>query len=227
MQGAQRFRQAHHALRQLGWQQFGNGAGVEQLQRLIGQLAQRCLLDAFGSRVDRGQGLLHLRGAEIALHTVLRVDHLRAVFPAFGFAIGQHPTPGGQAIFHRRAEVKEAHRQDAGAVANLAGHHPAAAKGDVAVQHFAFNGGVNAGQQLANLIELGAVFVTQGEVQEEILHGMQANFCQFAALGRANARQGIERHSIKQTALHDYFVACMVAHHVASASISPCIFTWG
>lgn len=40
-------------------------------------------------------------------------------------------------------------------------------------------------------------------MQEEILHGMQANFCQFAALGRANARQGIERHSIQQTALHD------------------------
>ena len=203
MESTQRIRQAHHPLRQLRRQKFGNGTGVQQLQRLIGQLAQRRLLNAFGGRVDRRQRLLHLRRAEIALHAVLRVDHLRAIFPAFGFAIGQHPSSGGEAVFHCRIEVKKAHRQDAGAVADLAGHHPATAEGDVAVQDFAFNGGVNARQEFTNLVKLSAVFVTQGEVQEEILHGMQANFRQFAALGCANTRQGIERHSIQQTALHN------------------------
>ena len=41
MQGVQRLRQAHQAAAQLRRQQFGDGAGIQQLQRLIGQLAQR------------------------------------------------------------------------------------------------------------------------------------------------------------------------------------------
>ncbi len=39
---------------------------------------------------------------------------------------------------------------NAGTVANLAGHHPTCAESDIAVQHFTFNGGVDAGQQFAN-----------------------------------------------------------------------------
>ena len=202
MQGSQRFGQAHHALRQLGWQQLGNGAGIQQLQRLIGELTQRRLLDAFGRRVNRGERLLQFRRAEIALHAVLGVDHLCAVLPAFGFAIGEHPAACRQAVFHRRAEVEETHGENAGAVADLAGHHPASAEGDVAVQDFAFNGGVNGGKEIANLIKLGAVFITEGEVKQEILHGVQANFGQLTALRRAHARQAVERDSIQQAALH-------------------------
>ena len=87
------------------------------------------------------------------------MDHLRPVLTALRLSVGQHATPGCQAIFHRRAEVKKAHGEDAGAIAYLAGHHPAAAESDVAVEDFAFNGGVNAGQQFADVIQMGAVFV--------------------------------------------------------------------
>ena len=37
----QRLRQAHQTAAQLRRQQLGDGAGIQQLQRLIGQLAQR------------------------------------------------------------------------------------------------------------------------------------------------------------------------------------------
>ena len=191
MQGAQRLGQAHHALRQLGRQQLGDSAGIQQLQRLIGEFTQRRLLDAFRRRVNRGERLLQLRRAEIALYAVLRVDHLCAVLPPFGLAIGQHPAARRQAVFHRRIEVEKTHGENAGAVAYLAGHHPASAEGDVAVQNFAFNGGVNGGKEIANLIKLSAVFVTQGEVKQEILHGVQANFCQLIALRRTHARQAV------------------------------------
>ncbi len=202
MQGTQRLGQTHHPLRQLGWQQLGNGAGIQQLQRLIGQLTQRRLLDAFGRRVNRGERLLHLRRAEIALNAVLRVDHLCAVFPAFGFAIGQHPAARCQAVLHCRAEVEKSHGENAGAVAYLAGHHPASAERDVAVQDFAFNGGINGGQQIANFVQLGAVFITQGKVEQEILHRVQADFSQLIALRRAHARQAVERDGIQQAAFH-------------------------
>ena len=108
--------------------------------------------------------------SSVTAHAVLRVDHLCAIFPAFGFAIGQHPAARCQAVFHRRAEVEKSHGENAGAVADLTGHHPASAEGDVAVQNFAFNGGVNGGKEIANLVKLGAVFVTQGEVKQEGLY---------------------------------------------------------
>ena len=53
VQRTQRFRQAHHPLRQLRWQEFANRAGFQELKRLVGELAQGRLLDAFGGRIDR------------------------------------------------------------------------------------------------------------------------------------------------------------------------------
>ena len=58
MQRAQGVRQAHHPLRQLRRQQFGDRAGFKQLQRLVGELTQRSLLDAFGGGIYRGQRFL-------------------------------------------------------------------------------------------------------------------------------------------------------------------------
>ena len=54
MQRTQRLRQAHHPLRQLRRQEFANRAGFQELKRLIGELAQGRLLDAFGGRIDWG-----------------------------------------------------------------------------------------------------------------------------------------------------------------------------
>ena len=186
MQRTQRFRQAHHPLRQLRRQEFANCAGLEQLERLIGELAQGRLLNAFGSRVDRRQGLLQLRGAHIALDAVFRVDHLGAVLPAFGFTVGQHPTTSREAVFHRRVKVEKAHGEDAGAVADLAGQHPPAAEGDIAVEHFAFHGGINPGKQLGYRVKMGAIFVTQRQVQQQVLNRMQADLRQFTALRSAH-----------------------------------------
>ncbi len=46
-------RQALHPLRQLWRQEFADSAGLQQLERLIGELAQGRLLNALGSRIDR------------------------------------------------------------------------------------------------------------------------------------------------------------------------------
>ena len=159
MQRTQRLRQAHHPLRQLRRQQFANRAGFQQLKRLIGEFAQRRLLNAFSGWVDRSEGFLQLRGAHIALYAIFRVDHLGAKLAAFSFAVGQHATTGRQAVFHRRVEVEKTHGQDAGAVADLTGHHPAAAEGDIAVEHFTLYGCVDARQQFADLVQVSPVFI--------------------------------------------------------------------
>ena len=142
----------------------GNGAGIEQIQRLIGKFAQRSLLNPFRGWVNWRERFLQFRGAEIALYAVFRVDHLCPVFPALGFTVGQHSPTCRQAIFHCRAEVEKTHRQDAGTVAYLAGHHSPTTEGDSAVQHFSFYGGVDARQKLANWVQMRAVFITQRKV---------------------------------------------------------------
>ena len=76
MQCAQCLGQAHHALCQLGGQKFGNRAGIQQLQRLIGEFTQRCLLNAFSRRVNRRKRLLQFRCAEVALHQPFRLEWL-------------------------------------------------------------------------------------------------------------------------------------------------------
>ncbi len=124
------------------------------------------------------------------------MDHLCAILAALRFPVGQHTSSRRQAVFHRRVKIEKAHGKNAGTVANLAGHHPTTAESDIAVQHFTFNGGVDARQQFANRVEMGTVFVTQREVEQEVLHGMQANFRQFTALRCADACQGIERNSV-------------------------------
>ena len=114
------------------------------------------------------------------------MDHLGAVLPAFGFTVGQHPTTSREAVFHRRVKVEKAHGEDAGAVADLAGHHPPAAEGDIAVEHFAFHGGINPGKQLGYRVKMGAIFVTQRQVQQQVLNRMQADLRQFIALRSAH-----------------------------------------
>ncbi|MNT35624.1 hypothetical protein D3C72_1716580 [compost metagenome] len=98
--------------------------------------------------------------AVFPLDTVFRVDNFCAVGAAFDFAIGRYVAASRQAVLHRRVEVEEAHSQDAGAVADLAGEHAAAAKTDIAAQHFPFHRGKNARQQIVDWVEAGAVFVT-------------------------------------------------------------------
>ena len=115
------------------------------------------------------------------------MDHLGAVLPAFGFTVGQHSSTGREAVFHRRVEVEKAHGEDAGAIADLAGHHPPAAEGDIAVEHFAFHGGINPGQQIGYRVKMGAIFVAQRQVQQQILYRMQADLRQLAALRSPNA----------------------------------------
>ncbi len=202
MQRTQRFRQAHHALCKLWRQKFGNGAGLEQFERLIGKFTECGLFHPFGRGINRRQRFLHGWGTLITLDTVFRVNHLRAIFSALRLTISQHASPGCQAVFHGGVKVEKAHRQDAGAVTNLAGHHATSAKRDRAVQHFAFNRGVNARQQLADGIKLRAIFVTQGEMKQQVLHGMQANLRQLAALACPYARQSAKRHGVEQAAFH-------------------------
>ncbi len=196
----------------------GDGAGIQQRQRLVGQLAQRGLPHPLGGGVDRRQRLLQLDLAGFALNTVFRMNDLRAVVAAFDLAVGGHAAAGGQAVLHCGVEVEEAHGEDAGAVADLAGQHAAAAEAYVAAQHFPFYRGVDARQQIVDRIEAGAVFVAQRQVQQQILNGLEAKLGQFARLAGANPGKRGEWDSIQQAAFHLRTVACMAAHHSALAT---------
>ncbi|MNF01142.1 hypothetical protein D3C81_1086460 [compost metagenome] len=55
VQGMQCLWQTHQTTAQFRRQQFGDGAGIQQFQSLIGQFAQRSLPDTFSRWVDRGQ----------------------------------------------------------------------------------------------------------------------------------------------------------------------------
>ncbi len=87
------------------------------------------------------------------------MDNLSATLAAFNFTIRGDATARRQIVPHPGIEIKEAHRQYAAAIANLTHHHPAATKGDVRMQHFAFYCGPDTGQQIINGIELGTIFV--------------------------------------------------------------------
>ncbi|MNY10969.1 hypothetical protein D3C86_1439740 [compost metagenome] len=94
------------------------------------------------------------------MYAILRVDHLRAEFAPFCFAIGQHPSPRSKTVFHGSTEIEKTHGEDAGAIADLAGHHSTATKGNVTVHDFTFNRGINSGKEITDGIKLSAVFVT-------------------------------------------------------------------
>ncbi|MNC19971.1 hypothetical protein D3C75_679120 [compost metagenome] len=115
------------------------------------------------------------------------MNHFRAVRAAFRFTIGKHAFTVREAVFHCGVEVEKPHRQDAGTVRNLAGHHTAAAKTDITVQHFTFYRGVYTGYKVVNRVEMGAVFVAKRKVEKKILNGIQANFGQFTALAGAHS----------------------------------------
>ncbi|MNM96179.1 hypothetical protein D3C81_1086470 [compost metagenome] len=165
---------------------------------------------------------MQLNLAAFSLNAVFRVNNFCAVIAAFDFTIGGHATAGCQAVFHRRIEVEEAHGEQAGTVTDLAGQHTSTAKTDVRTQYFTFHRGKNARLQVVYWIEAGAVFVAQWQVQQQILNGFQANFGQFSRLAGTHAGKCGEWDSIQQAAFHLRTVACMAAHHSASATTWPC-----
>ena len=77
---------------------------------------------------------------------------------------------------------------------------PTAAEGDIAVEHFAFHGGINPGKQLGYRVKMGAIFVTQRQVQQQVLNRMQADLRQFTALRSAHTGESAERNGIEQAA---------------------------
>ncbi len=87
------------------------------------------------------------------------MNNLSATLTALNLTIGGDATPRRQVVLHPGIEIKKAHRQYAATIADLAHHHPAAPKGDISVQHFAFYCGPDTGQQIINGIELGTIFV--------------------------------------------------------------------
>ena len=110
---------------QFGRQPVGQAGRAEHRQGLHAQLAQALLRQAFGERVDRGQGFVHRRRLVAGDGAVFRVVDLQPRRAGPRFAVAANPRAALEAFFLGVAEMIEAQAEPAGAV--LQAHHQAAA----------------------------------------------------------------------------------------------------
>lgn len=101
-----------------------------------------------------------------------------------------------QVVFYCCVKIEKVYGKNVGIVVNLVGYYLMIVESDIVVQYFIFNGGVDVRQQFVNRVEMGMVFVMQREVEQEVLYGMQVNFCQFIVLCCVDVCQGIEWNSV-------------------------------
>ncbi|MNF62122.1 hypothetical protein D3C84_437940 [compost metagenome] len=180
--------------RQFGGQPVRQAAGAEQGQGLLAQLAQALLGQAFGERVDRGQGFIDGRWFVAGDGAVFRVVDLKPRSAGPGFAIAAHAGATFQAFLLCVAEVIEAQAQAPGAV--LQAHYQAAppAHDHVGTADGAFDHGVLSRAQVANRDHAGAVLVAQRQMEQDVLQVLQADLGQLFGHGLADTLECRDRH---------------------------------
>src|SRR5271169_5722595 len=94
------------------------------------------------------------------------LEPLRA---AARFAEAAHARAARQTLLLLGGEVKETQCQKSRAIRNPAEHLAAAAECHLGEQHFAFDGGALPGAQLAQRHHPGAIFIAQGQQEQEVL----------------------------------------------------------
>ena len=185
---SQRGERVRHRQAGQGRQQDAVARG--EIERLADQLAQRRLAQAGGERIDRRQRGFARQLLGALGDPVFRVHHLRAARAAAHPAVSAQPA----ARLHRAAlllvEVEEAQQQAAAGI--LDGHAqraPLAGKADRGGGDAAENQRILAALELADGSRLAAVLVAQRQVEQQVLHGLDAEAVQHAAQVGTGAAQ--------------------------------------
>ncbi len=162
----------------LRWQEVGQLAAAGGRQRLRGQVAQPPLLDAFGGGIDRRERILdglRVRRAGIA---VLRVHDLRPVLAAAHFAEAGEARAAYELLLLCAAEMKEAQRQEAGAVGEPHEQRAPSAEDDFRELDGASDGCAHARPQGADRDHVRAVLVARRQPEEEIGDSLDAELAE-------------------------------------------------
>ena len=153
-------------------------------QRLAREFAQTQLMHAGGRRIHRRQVLLRLGRLSAVGEFVLGVNHLETRGTEADLAEQAQTAAARKVRLLRGAEIKKPQMQMAGAVAHAADQAAPAAEHHVRQLDLALDHGLHPGPQAAHGQNARAVLVTQGKMEQDVLHGVQAEaFKLFRELG--------------------------------------------
>ncbi len=149
-------------------------------------------MQPLGGGVDGGEVILHRRGIGLE-QAVLGVVDLEPGGAGAGLAEAAHPAAGLELLLLGRREVEEAQAEDAAAV--LEAHQQAAppAAHHLGGHHLALHHRLVAGAQGADGGDAGAVLVAQGEVEEQVGDGGDAQPGQLRRQRLADALERVDR----------------------------------
>ncbi len=136
----------------------------------MAELTQTLLRQAFGGRVDRREGLLDRRRRLVAVERpIFGMVDLQARGAGAGLTVTAQVGAAFEALLLRIAEMIEAQAQHAGAVAQAHDQTAALAHGHIGAADHTFDHRVLARTQCADGHHAGAVLITQGQMEQQIL----------------------------------------------------------
>ncbi len=162
-------------------------------QRLVHEGAQAPLREAFGAGIDRSKGFFDAVRPIGGDPPVLGVDDLDPQRPAPDLAEASQPRAAGQRLLLSAREMEEPQREKSGPVGNPAEQLPLAAEHHLRELHFAFDRDARARNQRADRNDLRAIFVTQRQDEQQVLHLIDAQPLQLFGERRADTAHGGDR----------------------------------
>ena len=191
---AQRFAQRRQSewRKDCGRQPVANACAVELAQGLCDEHSQPALTHAFGGGVNRRQRFFQRR-AFVKDSSILRMHDLETHGSAAYLAEAAQTIATFQALLLGAGEMKETQRQEAGTVGNATEHLSPPPKYDFGQLHLAFDDGATAGEQRADRLHASPIFITRGQYEQQILHGLDAEHREARSECIADSAQSRDR----------------------------------
>ena len=168
---------------QFRWQPVFDGVTVQVLQRLLAQPAHPGLLYAFGERIHRGERGFVTRRHGRRVHLVFGVVKLVTGAARADFAKATYPGAFGQLVTLGGIEVEKPHYQKTAVVPQGDLQATAPAHHQVGFHNLPFHHRNIANAQAAHGDYPGAVLIAVRKVEQQVLYGMDAEFCQCSRQG--------------------------------------------
>ena len=180
-------------------QPVDEGTLVEEGQRLFGQPPEHALLHPVGRRVERRQRVVERpRRVVRTAHAVLGMHHLEHARPAPRFPEALQPGTALELTDLCLAEVKEAQRQRAGAVADAHEQRATATDDDVGDDDLARDDRLGTGLQRPDRRQPGAVLVAEREMEQDVLRAPDAEPFELRGHRRAHTAKGRDRYRVER-----------------------------
>ncbi len=170
----------------------------QQGECLVHQAPPRDLLHAFGGRIDRCQRFTNGHRIRVLLLLHLRVHHLQGLGTFAHLAETAQRATWAHGLGLRGREVEKAQHQPApGGIPDPHLQGPTPAKGDLRIADHALDQCLVAGAQLAQWAQAGAVLITTGQVEQQILNGFDPQPLQTFQHARPDPLESVDRNLIQ------------------------------